>query len=1066
MSGFDLVAGLLGYKRRPEVKARPTVNGVQIPYAWPAWRAGQPDWTPATLQGYAEAGYEGNSLVLACIRRRAQSAAFAPLVAYMGERAQPERLPDAHPLAQLLRRPNPWQSWYEFAEQGITYLDLDGNLFIYMAWRSLLARRQPEEFPAALYLLRPDRVRVVPGRNRTEPLWGYVYDAEDTGAWLSREPFLPSEVIHVKYPNPRDPFEGFGRGTSPLGAAAKQVDVDNAATSFLKTFFAQGVVPYGLLKSKQTLVDDEVARIRDRLKAQYAGQQNWGEVMILDADAEYQQMGMSMRDMTFGDLDARNEARICQVLDVPPILVGAKVGLDQATYSNYEQARSAFWQDALIPGVYQRLEDALNLGLGTPEVWLAYDYSGVPALREDEVKQAETAVRLFLGGVARRNEARARMGLEPADEDGFRAADEQQIGAPAVTRTPVRVDGPDGSNGEDGEDEKSLPFIRDVRSGVLQHKAAAVDGANRERLNIEETWAPQIAEALSAQLRLALPKGTTAETVWQAVGRLDDGKQALSDVLYRMLREAANLGLAVADAQVSGTQRRKAAIEFDWTLVNSQVLEYLKTYLFELVGGLHANSVAAVRQAVSRWVENGLPLQDLVDELTPMFGPVRAEMIASTEVTRAFAMANLAYWKASGTVDKVSWRTANDERVCPICSALGGIVYGEDGAIPETIANQEENAVTVAVGEPFVHPGGPGKQGAYAGKRYEMPPAHVRCILPGNEVVIPGPLSAAAKSFYIGRCIEIGLADGRKLTVTENHPVLTLQGWVAAQFINAGDDVVCAADAEGIAASIQPDDDHRPTKIEELFGALMKLSTMETTRVPVTAVDFYSDGRSIHGDVDVVHVNGFLECSADPVLRQLRGENGFNIRDVRQSALFAPGLGDLLGIGYDAASRGLVGVGEHLRAFFGSGVVPSDEHRVGNVSGLDVGGQQASSERPAVDTGLLSESLLRFARQVAGKQGVEIRDFDTPGVTGAMPGVSGLVEVASDKSRTQGFVLDTTLARQFCQTFAGQIAATKVVKIRDFDFTGHVYDLQADMYELYICNGVVVKNCRCWLAPG
>lgn len=64
---------------------------------------------------------------------------------------------------------------------------------------------------------------------------------------------------------------------------------------------------------------------------------------------------------------------------------------------------------------------------------------------------------------------------------------------------------------------------------------------------------------------------------------------------------------------------------------------------------------------------------------------------------------------------------------CPICSALGGVSWGEDGVIPTSIAGQEENAVSTAIGQPFVHPGGNGKQGKYEGQKYEMPPAHPRC---------------------------------------------------------------------------------------------------------------------------------------------------------------------------------------------------------------------------------------------------------------------------------------------------------------------------------------------------
>jgi hypothetical protein len=44
------------------------------------------------------------------------------------------------------------------------------------------------------------------------------------------------------------------------------------------------------------------------------------------------------------------------------------------------------------------------------------------------------------------------------------------------------------------------------------------------------------------------------------------------------------------------------------------------------------------------------------------------------------------------------------------------------------------------------------------------------------------------------------------------------------------------------------------------------------------------------------------------------------------------------------------------------------------------------------------------------------------------------------------------------------VASDKVVKIRNFNFSGHVYDLQS-IEGLYIANSIVVKNCRCALAP-
>jgi len=166
MSVFELVARAVGLERVPAVKA--AAQAVDTPYTWPVWRENS-TWTDTTLAGYTEAGYQGNALVYACIARKAESAAFAPLVAYTGERSSPERAPDTMPLAALLLRPNVYQSWYEFMELLITYLELDGNAFI------LKTASRPGAPITALWPLRSDRVRSVPKGGQ---LLGYVYEPE------------------------------------------------------------------------------------------------------------------------------------------------------------------------------------------------------------------------------------------------------------------------------------------------------------------------------------------------------------------------------------------------------------------------------------------------------------------------------------------------------------------------------------------------------------------------------------------------------------------------------------------------------------------------------------------------------------------------------------------------------------------------------------------------------------------------------------------------------------------------------------------------------------------------
>lgn len=643
---LDWVARRLGFER----KAARTVEA-EGPYTWPVWYDGRVDTTPPTLAGHTRDGYARNAIVYACISRKAASAAMVSPVGYVGERAAPERLADAHPLARLLRRPNRWMSWFEMQELLVSYLELDGNVFLYKA-RAVV--RGPV---AGLFPLRPDRVRPVP---KGGELLGYVYDGRDTGAFEGLTPFLPDEVIHIKLPNPGDPFEGLGRGLSSLAAAIGDVDLDNQNVSFLRAFFRNAAVPFGLLKTKQKLLDGEVKRIRERVRSQYAGSSNWHDIMILDADADYQRLGLSMSELEFDALDSRNEARICAALNVPPIIAGARVGLEHSTYSNYGEARTSFWEDVLVP-LYGRFADGLNLGMEMdfPGAWIDYDFSRAPALREKEDIRQKRAVEAWKTSLAKRNEARAMVGLSPSAEDGY-YADLVRGGVAVGVEAEAEAEGEEEAKGAVGPGE--------AKPLVLRSDAEDDEDELRERMTLERQAAGRIAEALDAQRDALI--GDDAEVIVSADGvasRVPATSGAVRDALRRALIESADLGVRIAVRQLASV-----GLGMDWTLANTAAREWANEYVGELIGRINETTRRQVRQAVAAWVENGEPLEALIDELAVTFGRERAELIASTEVTRAYAQGQVESYRLSGVIGRMEWRTAVDERVCPVCGPLHG----------------------------------------------------------------------------------------------------------------------------------------------------------------------------------------------------------------------------------------------------------------------------------------------------------------------------------------------------------------------------------------------------------
>lgn len=79
--------------------------------------------------------------------------------------------------------------------------------------------------------------------------------------------------------------------------------------------------------------------------------------MILDGGLKWQGMSFSPRDMEFVSGKRLSQLDVCQVLRVPPQIVGIE---GSQTFANYEQARAAFYEDEVIPMVNGLLSELLN----------------------------------------------------------------------------------------------------------------------------------------------------------------------------------------------------------------------------------------------------------------------------------------------------------------------------------------------------------------------------------------------------------------------------------------------------------------------------------------------------------------------------------------------------------------------------------------------------------------------------------------------------------------------------------------------------------------------------------
>ena len=145
-------------------------------------------------------------------------------------------------------------------------------------------------------------------------------------------------------------------------------------------------------------------------------------------------------------------------------------------------------------------------------------------------------------------------------------------------------------------------------------------------------------------------------------------------VVFDVVEEAARRGVLNAAQGIIQQLLRIGLPEPDYDLLNESAYRYAERHTFELVSGITDTSKRALQREFAEWIESGEPLPKLVERIKPLYGPVRANMIAVTEITRAYADSNIMAWRELG-VDAQKWQTTVDEDVCEICAPKHGQEY-------------------------------------------------------------------------------------------------------------------------------------------------------------------------------------------------------------------------------------------------------------------------------------------------------------------------------------------------------------------------------------------------------
>lgn len=472
-------------------------------------------------------------------------------------------------------------------------------------------------------------------------------------------------------------------------------------------------------------------------------------------------------------------------------------------------------------------------------------------------------------------------------------------------------------------------------------------------------------------------------------------------------------------------------------------------------------AVGKVRDAVAEAVTQGHGLETFVDQVeeaigTSTLGVGHLENVFRTNVAQSYAAgqeAILDHPMVDDLFPYIATMPIRDSRLTDLCGIIS--VSGLDG----TAVFRRDDPVW----EKF------------------KPPRHYQCFIPGTKV--QGRFLVGLKTFYSGEVVEITTRLGNRLTVTVNHPVLTPCGFVAANEISEGDHLLCytggikertdlarrkaATTFDARLTAPAKNEEYPPTAIEEVFASLANFFNGPARRSPTTPDDLYGDAAFGDGYVEVVGAyrelgidvgagisdsnRDFRLVSMDAILSQVMRLGVIRQRDNRPCA----------------ASNSVMRVFDLAQSCLGIHPRPLHGLRFGLASKMDASRYKMAGDNAAVNAFRLAQSENGFASDVAGNEFIRIGDDDVWAMTNSDLGClfqSSEFNASAAKYSGQAERTDSEFAAELIERFPGLIAADDVVKVRKYDFRGHVYDLQSEGGWL-VANGIVSSNCRCGQNP-
>jgi len=285
-----------------------------------------------------------------------------------------------HPLTRILKvEPADAYSSFTFRETEMMHLCVQGNAY------AKIKRTVRSATVKELEIIAPNRVSVYSKDNKV------AYRVDNI-------PIDSNDLLHI----PALATDGFV-GLAPITVARKTFLLSLSARDYAVNFFQKGTFPSGIVKNKKTLTDKALKRLAKSFKEAYSGQDNIGNVIFLEEDADFMTISLNPIDAAYIDIAKLQLDDIARIYRIPQHMVG---DLSRSTNNNIEQQSIDFTVHTMRPWV-KRWENELNRKLFTrneSDMFIRFNMDSL--LRGDSTARANFYSKMFMIGAMNPNEIR------------------------------------------------------------------------------------------------------------------------------------------------------------------------------------------------------------------------------------------------------------------------------------------------------------------------------------------------------------------------------------------------------------------------------------------------------------------------------------------------------------------------------------------------------------------------------------------------------------------------------------------------------------------------------------